>query len=262
MPPEVGLIATHVALPKGLVVCGSTRTGATLVDADVEAQVWVDADDLFAALHALERWAADSRGNRFALSANGVTLTIQVLPLGCDSYGAHQGWTKHLFSAAANILLRQEVAFSFTRGGALWLADTWLRVDQLGPAQKDFSDELARYVSELDRENARRAPASIEAAARRFERDRKLTGLLKEVRGHVCQICGGSFAMESGGFYAECHHLERLSNGGLDVSKNMLVVCAQHHRQFHYGNVNITRHDRHEVELQIDGARFVCQLTP
>ena len=65
---------------------------------------------------------------------------------------------------------------------------------------------------------------------------------------------------KAGEFYSECHHLEGLAAGGLDVSGNILVLCAFHHTQFHHGQVAIKHHDAETLVVEIDGADYVCAL--
>jgi hypothetical protein len=110
---------------------------------------------------------------------------------------------------------------------------------------------LAR-ITEIDAENGGQAPEKASEIAERYERDAELVRLLKEARGGKCQMCGHTFRMRNGGTYTEAHHLEQLANGGLDVSRNMLVVCANHHRQFHYGDVEILHYDADTLTVRMD----------
>lgn len=58
--------------------------------------------------------------------------------------------------------------------------------------------------------------------------------------------------MRNGGTYTEAYHLEELANSGLDMSRNMLIVCANHHRQFNFGDVEITRHTEDKLVVRLD----------
>lgn len=115
------------------------------------------------------------------------------------------------------------------------------------------AQRLLERIAELDLENETAGILSSEVLALRFERDRELVELIKQLRGSKCQICGFSFKTVSGEDYSECHHLEHLANGGLDASKNMLLLCANHHRQFHYGHVEVRSHLASRLDIVIDG---------
>jgi|TARA_E500000305_G_C4016581_1_gene236020 5-methylcytosine-specific restriction endonuclease McrA len=59
-----------------------------------------------------------------------------------------------------------------------------------------------------------------------------------------CQICKAqgktlesSFVKENGRKYSEAHHVVPLSKNGSDETDNIMCLCANHHRQMHYGNV-------------------------
>ncbi|SFT82926.1 HNH endonuclease [Paraburkholderia aspalathi] len=108
---------------------------------------------------------------------------------------------------------------------------------------------LARMI---DAQNPGRPPARTSEIAERYERDGELVRLLKEARGGKCQFCGHSFKTPGGGTYTEAHHLEQLANGGLDVSHNMLILCANHHRQFHFGYVKILHRDPDTITVRLD----------
>lgn len=121
-------------------------------------------------------------------------------------------------------------------------------------------DRLVKRLQELDIENQANPPQQLEALAKRYERDPELTKIIKLLRGGKCQICGFSFKTKSGDDYAECHHLEHLADSGLDVSSNILVLCANHHRQFHYGNVELLNRSPEKIEIGLDGVHYVCEI--
>lgn len=64
-----------------------------------------------------------------------------------------------------------------------------------------------------------------------------------EVRQHVlqradgrCEYCGKpGFPFADGRVYLETHHVEPLSTGGADSVNNVIALCADHHREAHYG---------------------------
>lgn len=67
----------------------------------------------------------------------------------------------------------------------------------------------------------------------RYERNPLLGETLKSYYGHRCQVCGREFRNTYDVDYAEAHHIHRLSDGGPDVSGNIVVLCPNHHRVVH-----------------------------
>jgi 5-methylcytosine-specific restriction enzyme A len=65
----------------------------------------------------------------------------------------------------------------------------------------------------------------------------------QKVREHVirgakgqCEFCGKhGFQMKDGRRYLEAHHIILLSSDGSDTVDNVIALCADHHRQAHYG---------------------------
>ncbi|MBC3874463.1 HNH endonuclease [Undibacterium flavidum] len=125
-----------------------------------------------------------------------------------------------------------------------------------------FSHEslMLERIHTLDAINAAMGITIKELLAKSYERDQELSKLIKLVRGEACQICGHYFLTLDGRKYVECHHLEHLANEGLDCSKNILVVCANHHRQLHYGLAKILSHTNESVVIEIDGVSHTCKL--
>ena len=119
---------------------------------------------------------------------------------------------------------------------------------------------LRKRIEDIDRVNKTTGSSVTHAVAKRYERDPTLSTLLKELRGCNCQICGYTFETAAGELYCECHHLESLANGGLDVSKNMIVVCANCHKRMHYGNARIIEHDVLHIVIDMDNVVHTCTL--
>src|SRR4030042_1000742 len=66
-----------------------------------------------------------------------------------------------------------------------------------------------------------------------FFRDPLLSESLKSIYDHRCQVCGMNFRIKYEEPFAAPHHIDSLSSGGLDVSKNIIVTCPNHHRIIH-----------------------------
>lgn len=119
---------------------------------------------------------------------------------------------------------------------------------------------LRSQIAEIDALHAAAPPLSRVDLALRYERDDGLVKLLKELRGPACQICGSTFPMANGGFYCEAHHLEHLAHAGLDVSSNIVLLCGNHHREFHYGHVELIDHTSDALTVRINGETVTCRL--
>lgn len=87
---------------------------------------------------------------------------------------------------------------------------------------------------------------------RRYERSEIGRALKTLYDGH-CQICNFTFCKRNGMNYAEVHHLEALSEGGWEDPKNLLVVCANCHRQLHYGSLERMGWGKNQLVLKING---------
>lgn len=74
---------------------------------------------------------------------------------------------------------------------------------------------------------------------------------IKQTRGRKCQICQYSFIMDNGNEYCEAHHIQYLSKNGSQSSDNVILLCPNHHRMFHYA------HDAVFVDDLVDGKRKV-----
>jgi hypothetical protein len=100
--------------------------------------------------------------------------------------------------------------------------------DEFGPSR--IRETIANY----DVVAQRQAPRKIVVPAHEdFYRDPVLAESLKATYDHRCQACGMDFRVKYDQPFAETHHVQALSAGGLDVGKNILVVCPNHHRIIH-----------------------------
>ena len=87
---------------------------------------------------------------------------------------------------------------------------------------------------------------------------------MKNYRQHRCQVCKEldmnpvGFRTRAGIYYTEAHHVDPVSTGGSLGLENIIVVCANHHRQMHYGNVEILQaaSGSSEFIFRIDGGEI------
>jgi hypothetical protein len=74
-----------------------------------------------------------------------------------------------------------------------------------------------------------------------FYRDPLLSESLKALYDHRCQVCGMNFKIKYEKPFSETHHIDSLSQGGLDISKNIIIICPNHHRIIHKTNAEFDR---------------------
>lgn len=139
------------------------------------------------------------------------------------------------------------------------------------------SSELYNYEEVIDEDNYRFADSTtgIEALNKIYEKvDIKKKERIVQVveRGSIatefkkyiggkCQICERmrlnpySFRKKNGDYYLEVHHVIPVNdteNSKLSVD-NLISVCANHHRQIHYGDVELISNNDDYIEYKIDG---------
>jgi predicted HNH restriction endonuclease len=110
-------------------------------------------------------------------------------------------------------------------------------------------EETPKSLSDLEKleEKYRNAtPEVIYRISRTIERG-TISQKIKEYNNYKCQICESlglspySFKKKSGEFYVETHHIIPVSEskkGSLGLA-NLITVCANHHRQIHFGNIGL-----------------------
>jgi hypothetical protein len=82
----------------------------------------------------------------------------------------------------------------------------------------------------------REEPAAYDVTGERYQRNPLLADSLKSYYEFRCQICGQDFRPQYDVRLADTHHIQYLSEGGRDLSTNILVVCPNHHRVIHATN--------------------------
>lgn len=83
---------------------------------------------------------------------------------------------------------------------------------------------------------------------------------IKKINNYRCQVCEAiglpsqSFLKKNGTHYIEAHHVIPIytkEKGVLSV-KNIITLCANHHRQMHHGNVELIESDDSAFSFRID----------
>ncbi|MBI3586654.1 MAG: HNH endonuclease [Ignavibacteriales bacterium] len=72
--------------------------------------------------------------------------------------------------------------------------------------------------------------AGKEYLSRRLARNRQVTNDLKVSYGYRCQICQNEFSTLYGVKYVEPHHIVPFSKVKEDDSRNIVILCPNHHR--------------------------------
>ncbi|WP_184093483.1 HNH endonuclease [Anaerocolumna cellulosilytica] len=73
----------------------------------------------------------------------------------------------------------------------------------------------------------------------RIKRYQRIVKELKKKHDYKCQVCGYNFLIDNGNYYCEAHHIKSLSQGGSQSPENVVILCPNHHRLFHYATNNV-----------------------
>ncbi len=69
-----------------------------------------------------------------------------------------------------------------------------------------------------------------------YKRDQKIRDKVLKRSNNKCEYCKNkTFQKPDENFYLEVHHIEFLSEGGKDEENNMIALCPNCHRKFHFG---------------------------
>jgi hypothetical protein len=120
--------------------------------------------------------------------------------------------------------------------------DSWRNIEKLEAKMKDMTPKARQRTSMY------------------IERG-KIAKDVKKLTGFKCQICE-ALGLPPHGFkkeksnepYVESHHVISVSTlvEGLLSIKNIMTLCANHHRQMHYGNVSPIEYDGEYFVFKID----------
>jgi predicted HNH restriction endonuclease len=90
---------------------------------------------------------------------------------------------------------------------------------------------------------------------------------IKEARGNRCQVCEQlgqnpvAFHKSDGTPYSEAHHVQPVAlllPGSLGPS-NIMVLCPNHHREVHYGDVQILSSGPKDWQIMLGGATLTIE---
>ncbi|WP_050740156.1 HNH endonuclease [Acetobacterium bakii] len=96
----------------------------------------------------------------------------------------------------------------------------------------------------------------------RIKRYQKIVKILKQKYEYKCQLCGYSFHMDNGNDYCEAHHIKMLSDDGSQSKENVIILCANHHKMFHYARdaISIGKLIDNKRIIKIDNGQFTIQF--
>lgn len=139
-------------------------------------------------------------------------------------------------------------------------------IKEKNKAENTISEEL-KDITELNRleymlredfDEIELGNISEEKIKREVKRYRKIVKILKQIYGCKCQLCKQTFLMDNGDYYCEAHHIIPLSENGNQDSDNVILLCPNHHRMFHYAKNRITIGELINKKriIYIDDARY------
>jgi len=99
-------------------------------------------------------------------------------------------------------------------------------------------------------------PEKIKTLVTKYKRYDKLATDLKKIYNSECQICGFTFKKKNGKNYAEAHHIIALGVDGDDDAENLVVVCANCHRQLHYDSPEISPINGNDRKIILNGKEY------
>lgn len=79
------------------------------------------------------------------------------------------------------------------------------------------------------------SPDRVSGTTSGFRRDDRVRGYVIRRANGLCEYCGDPGFLMKAGRYLEAHHIIGLANEGPDTLANVIAVCANHHREAHYG---------------------------
>ena len=123
----------------------------------------------------------------------------------------------------------------------------------------DTTADNLKDIEKLEKKMNKQSPEIKQRISSFIERGAIATKV-KKLTNYKCLVCEAlgknphSFIKSNGEYYIETHHVEPVSTlkvGVLSIA-NLMTVCANHHRQLHYGNSTILEDADKHFRLTID----------
>lgn len=136
------------------------------------------------------------------------------------------------------------------------------RVYDYWSTQIDDSDKQEILLFNKDFDTSK-TPEEKEYVVKLFERG-QVGNKVKALNGYKCQVCEAmglnpfSFLKRNDTPYVESHHVIPMSSrrSGVLSASNIITVCANHHRQMHYGKVELIDETDELFTFVIDAEQF------
>ncbi|ALM47821.1 hypothetical protein AMR72_02240 [Flavobacterium psychrophilum] len=124
----------------------------------------------------------------------------------------------------------------------------------------DTSADTLSEIAKLEKKMKNQLPGVKQRVSSYIERGAISTKIKKHCN-YKCSVCEAlgmptnSFTKSNGEPYIETHHVEPVStlNSGVLGVANLMTVCANHHRQLHFGNVHLLDNNKEYFVFNIDG---------
>jgi hypothetical protein len=146
--------------------------------------------------------------------------------------------TSHKFSADDFKAIAKALSELEGLGNRAAWALTWKKrphlLDELVsiPLPEDAQEASSDAINDLGVDK----PQRVVGVSQTYQRDPKVRKAVELRAKGKCEHCGKSgFRKSDGTLYVETHHIIALANDGADRVSNVIALCADHHREAHYG---------------------------
>lgn len=101
---------------------------------------------------------------------------------------------------------------------------------QTSPSDESGLNDLA------ERPAGNTTPDRAERTGTFVQRDARIRAFVVRRTNGKCEFCGHEgFALPTDAKYVEAHHIIALADSGFDTLDNVIALCAEHHREAHFG---------------------------
>lgn len=130
----------------------------------------------------------------------------------------------------------------------------------------DTTADTIKDIEKLEKKMQGQQPEIKQRISNYIERG-AISNKVKILTNYKCSVCEAlgnstnSFIKQNGDTYIETHHVEPVSSvktGVLSIT-NLLTVCANHHRQMHYGKVELTENSEKHFTYIIDEKKITIE---
>ena len=149
------------------------------------------------------------------------------------------------------------------------IASTWfnrLPIDDTNTLDDNILDDkksLTELLAELNEKMQNVSPERVEKlVSATIRKDTKIIQAFKKASDFKCQFpnCGQRIIKKNGGFYIEVAHIKPVAKGGQSVLGNLIVLCPNHHKEFDYGDLKISKQTISSIAGQLNGKEFKISL--